>query len=245
MMKRLFGLLLLGTVVACGGNGGSNPSTVPVGTYRGTSIPVGLTAFPQDPHDTMATFTASGETSIRIRGTAFSGTVTSLGNEATFVTSGSVITGRLETRPRGNGATWKFYNGEELYVQGDLGPFQAPSLGTEASVPPAGDFVGTSFVLSNGEWVEFGPTELKVDGAGLGYGFINGGGFTQNGLFVGTFAPDATIHEATLYPTGGVISQEPAPPYSYDGTTLTFRIDSLALEPGSCYVVLKRVVATP
>jgi hypothetical protein len=117
---------------------------------------------------------------------------------------------------------------------------QVPAVDSTASIPPEGDYSGASYVFSHGRLASFGPASLHVDASGGASGQIPHEGWTGAGLFFGTFADDATVHDASLLATG-VIGQEPAPPYSFDGTTLTLRLDNLALMPGTCFAVLHRV----
>ena len=71
-----------------------------------------------------------------------------------------------------------------------------------------------------------------------------GGGWVSNGIFSGTFDGAGRLTDGTLFVNGAVMGQPIAPQYSYDGTTLIVKYDSLALEPGSAWLVLTATSGT-
>jgi hypothetical protein len=67
-----------------------------------------------------------------------------------------------------------------------------------------------------------------------------GGAWIENGFYFGYLQPDGTVSEAFVMTNGTVIGQEPPTVYSFDGTTLVVRFDSLPLEPASAWLIMRK-----
>jgi hypothetical protein len=167
-------------------------------------------------------------------------TIVKSGSSATLDVGGVISSGDLITTQTGDGFSFVFQDGATIYAFGTLTRNSLPSLGTQISIPPAGNFAGDMTVVSNGVLKGYGPAAATVGSDSTWVAQANGApAWVGNGTFTGKFETDGTLSNASLIVGGQIYTQgNPSPRYSWDGKTLIVRYDQLVLETGTAWLVL-------
>ncbi len=241
--SRVVSGLLMGVLLAgCGGKGVQLPA-IPPGFYRGTITFEDVPGLVPGTAPIAADVQANGDFNAYAVSATVLADIVKQGSSGTIVFNNLYQEATIQVSPFQNAVTFTVRNGFVLLATGTLARSDLPTYGSATLLPPSGSYHGEILVVSNGHMRGFGTVVATIDESRSFVASIRGGGaWINGGLCVATIQPDGVVENAFLVMGGGqIINQSPPTSYTFDGSTLVLRYDQIALEPGSCWLIMTRV----
>ncbi len=244
-MKIRVGLLSVfafGTLFGCGGGGtGSNVAQTPLVYYRGTVNVLGGSNITTGSSPIAANFYAPGHFSGYFWNSSIQGTISRSGIVGVLDESGTKAYGSVVASNSATDFSFTLSQNSTTIATATLSQQASPTLGTGQQVPTTGTYNGELIIFDQGRVVDFGGVTSTVDAKGKWVGTASSvGPWIGGGTFGGYFVPLGALTSPSLKTYYGTATQKSAAPYSYDGTNLVIRVDSLTLKPGTCWLTLTR-----
>ena len=243
-MKTLpiaIGCLALYGLLGCGGSGGSATPTSTPTFFSGTITVHGVNQISSGTAPIVATLAGGSSVQAYFGSSQILGSASVSPGKGVLSQGGAYLEGQSRETFGPNKVSFQIEFEGKTVAEATLSKATAPSLGSVATVPPAGAYSGQLVAMTRGSVTGVGTLSGSVDAAGNWQAeALTSFPSDTGGVYSGSLATPASIPLLSYTSFAGyVVSQSTPAPYSFDGKTLVVRVDSFSGADGAWLLMSK------